>query len=138
MTLGLVGRENDRHVGSAQDLCEPFIHGGDPNAGIDQEQRQLGLANGDFGLRPHPRFERLIGHVLEPGCVNQDKGQVSQPPFGFLTVARHARLIVDQRELLSSQTIKQRGLADIRSSHNGDFQRHGAPRLKWFSRRHVS
>ena len=47
-------------------------------------------------------------------------------PFGFgaNAIARHSRLIVDDRDAASDDAIEQRGFADVRPSHYGDNSWH--------------
>ena len=51
--LGLVGNQNDRLAGAAHHVGEGRVVGHQPRLGVDDEQDEVSLADGDLGLGAH-------------------------------------------------------------------------------------
>ena len=93
-------------------------------ARIDDKQHGVRLRHRRRGLRLHPRRKRLALGVFEAGGVDHLEGKIAEPGLAFAAVARHARLVVDQREAAPNETVEQGRFADIRPADNGDGEGH--------------
>ena len=104
-----------------------FIERRQTRAGVDDEQSHRRPFERGFGLGTHaPRQGRGIV-VFPSGGIDDGKSQPQQFRIAKAAIARHPRLVVDQREFLAHQPVEQGGLADIGSpnDHNRwQFVRH--------------
>ena len=125
--FSLVGGQNDRQAGLAQQLREGFVVRRDADPRIDQEEAKLRLRNCGLGLCAHAGFETVVVHAFIAGRVDQDQRHGGKVAFGLLAVAGDTRLVVDQRNLFSGEPVEERGLADIGASDDSEFERHGRP-----------
>ena len=123
--LGLVGDEHDRLVGAPQQRRESLVYGSYAHARVDHEHDRVRIDDGGLGLRAHARFERGVGEIFETGGVDQREIEVAQPAGGFAPIARDARRVVDDGELLAREAIEQRRFADIRPPDDRELDRHG-------------
>jgi hypothetical protein len=99
----------------------------DAGARVEQQQRDIGLADRLLGLLAHAGLERLVEHILQAGGVDHGEVEVAEMPCAEAPVARHARLVVHQRQLLADQAVEQGRLADIRPADDGDGEGHDCP-----------
>src|SRR5690606_15722752 len=102
-----------------------LVHGRHALAGVDDEQRDVALVDGQFGLDAHPRLEALVRDVLEAGGVDQLQVQIAEAAGSESPVAGDARPIVAEGELAARQPVEQGGLTDVRTPDDRKFQRHG-------------
>ena len=123
--FGLVGGEHDGKVCLAQQGGEGFVFRGHANAGIDEEENEICLGDGGFGLGAHTRFQAVIVHIVETGRVDQGQRQGRQTPLSGLAVAGHAGLVIDQSDLFSNQAVEKRRFTDIRPADDGELQWQG-------------
>jgi hypothetical protein len=86
--------------------------------------RGVGELDRGLGLLLHPRRQRSLGALVEPRSVDDGEIEIVELGLAFAAVPRHARLVVDQRELLADQPIEQRRLSDIGPADNGNRERH--------------
>ena len=119
-TLAFVGGEDDWRRRLAQDLRETLVERGDAGAGVDQQQADIRLGDRLIGAAAHPRLKAVAGRFLETRRVDDLESEIAQMRFTLAPVARDARRVVHQCELLAHQPIEQRGLSDIGPSDNGD------------------
>ena len=119
--LGLVGDDDDRLAGAAHRRGEMAVGGGDPGARVDDEEDRVAVEQRGLGLRAHAAGERLGIALFEPGGVDDGEGEIDEPRLALAAVARHARLIVDERELPADQPVEQRRLADVRPADDRDL-----------------
>ena len=83
-----------------------------------------------LGLGAHAPGERLAVAFFEPGGVDDGEGEIAEPRLALAPVARHAGLIVDQRQLLADQPVEQRRLADVGPADDRDLA-HGVCIATW-------
>ena len=121
--LAFIRGEDHWLAGAAHQLGEDLIGRNHPRPRIDHEQNEIGLGDGRFSLLAHARRQPLVPGLQSRGI---DEGDGAGPEFGLglAPIARQARLIVDQRELLADELVEQGGLADIRPSDDGDGEAH--------------
>jgi hypothetical protein len=62
--------------------------------------------------------------LFKAGGVDDRKAQVDEACLAWATVAGDTRGVVDERQLLSNQTVEKRRLADIRATDDGDRKAH--------------
>ena len=78
----------------------------------------LGDASQLFGGRPS------VGHfaaaLLQARRIDNGEVQIAELGLARATVARHPRLVVDQRQLLADEPVEQSGFADIRQTDDAD------------------
>lgn len=122
--FGLVGQQDDRHRRGAQPLADLLVERRQAGARIDHEKRDIGGFQRRFGLLAHTAGQ-CFGLVVFPARrVDDLEFQAEQLGVAETTVARHARLIVDERELLADEPIEQRGLADVGSADDDHLRKH--------------
>jgi hypothetical protein len=93
-----------------------FIERRQACAGVDDEQGHRRPFERGFGLGTHaPRKGRGI-IVFPSGGIDDGESQPQQFRIAKATIARHSRLVIDQREFLAHQPVEQGGLADIGSA----------------------
>ena len=97
-----------------------LVDGRQADAGVDDKQDGVGIADGHFGLGAHAPFEAIGIGLLETGGVDDLKAEIAEAGVTDATIARHARRVVDERQLLADEAIEQCRLADVRPSDNGD------------------
>jgi hypothetical protein len=71
-------------------------------------------------LRCHAGGKRAFVGGFEASGVDGGEFKIADFRLAFAAVASHAGLIVDKRDALADQPVKECGLADIRSADNGD------------------
>ena len=122
--LGLVGGDKDVIRPLAQDLGEHFVKRRHPGPRVDQEQAHIGHVHRPLGQLAHPALEAVVGGILQPRGVDHRESQVGQPRIAFPQVARHARLVVDQRQPLAHKPVEQRGFAHVGAAHDCQCETH--------------
>ncbi len=80
---------------------EQLVQRRDALAGVDHEQRHVGLVDGQLGLAAHARLQALVGDVLEAGGVDQVEVEIAQPAGGEAAVAGDAGPVVDDGQLVA-------------------------------------
>jgi hypothetical protein len=126
VTLGLVGGQDHRLGCAAKDLAEHAVERNHAFAGVDQEQADVRFFDGPLCLGAHPRFQALVGDILEAGGVDQLQLKVADSPRAEAPVASHARAVVDDRQLLAGEAVEQGRFADIGAADDGEFEGHAA------------
>ena len=121
LALSLVGDHHHRHFLLAQVAGDFLVERGQPGARIDHEDRRVRACEAGLGLLAHPARQAEFVLVLPPGGIDHGEMQTRDIGIAHPPVARHSRLIIDQRELLAHQPVEQRGLADIGSADNDNF-----------------
>jgi hypothetical protein len=58
-------------------------------AGVDQQQRHVGIVDGLVGLRPHAGFHAVVEGLFEACRVDRRELQIAQRSGAFAAVARH-------------------------------------------------
>ena len=116
----LVDHRYDRHVGGAQVAGDLLVQRGQPGARIGDEQRRVRAFQRGFGLLAHPAGQAGGVLVLPPGGVDNGEAHPGNLGIAHAPVARHAGLVVHQRQLLADQAIEQRRFADIGPTYDHD------------------
>ena len=106
-------------------MRKTLVYRRNPGARVVQKDRDIRFVDRDLRLAPHPRFQRLVCHILESGRVDQAKVDVPDASHCFLAIARNAGLIVDDCDLPARKPVEQRRFTDIRTTDDGHRQRHG-------------
>jgi hypothetical protein len=104
--LGLVGDQDHVRRPLAQKLRQRPVHRRHANARVDHEQAHVGLGDRPLGQRPHTPRQARVGHLLQPGGVDDGEAQRAQPPGALAQVAGHPRLVVDQRQPPPDQAVE--------------------------------
>ncbi len=128
LALGLVGQQHHRHFAFAQIAADLFVERGDPGPGVDHEQCHVGPDQRGLGLLAHPPRQARWILVLPPGGVDHGEIEAEQMRVAKAAVARHPRLIVNQRELFADQPVPQGGLADVGTADDDDLWKFGGER----------
>ena len=117
--VGLVGAQNDRRFGTAQDVGHLRVEVGDAVLHIDDEKNKVCFFGGEGYLFADLFFEDVIG-VYDP-AAGIYKRKLTRPPFALavLAVARCACLVADNGLAGSGESIEECGLPDIGASHYG-------------------
>ncbi len=120
LAFGLVGDQHHRLAPPAQHFGEHLVVRRHAFARVDHEQGQVGLVDGDLGLRLHAGLQALVVDVLKSGGVDQLQIDVAQPAGPETAVAGDAGAIVDDRQRPARQPVEQGRLADIGPSDDCD------------------
>ena len=118
--VGLVDDEEHRLRGAPQAIGDVMVERRDAGRGVDDEEDDVGLLDGDAGLVLDPLLDLRAGLELEAAGV--DHREVAAAPVGGAVdaVAGRAGQILDDRDPLTDETVEQRGLADVRAADDGD------------------
>ena len=129
--LALVGDQDRRLAGAAHQIGESAIGRRRAIARIDQKEHDIGLRQGRSRLRLHPPRKGFALGVFEACGIDHLERKIAEPALAFAAVARHAGLIVDQRQPPPDQAVEQGRFADIRTADNGDGESHDGASLIW-------
>ena len=88
------------------------VVGGQAGARVDHEQDASHRRSPSRSARASGRRASPVA-LLEAGGVDDGEGEIGEPRLALAAVARHARLVVDQRQLAPDQPVEQRRLADV-------------------------
>jgi hypothetical protein len=108
VALGLVGNKDDGCGFGSEPTTDFLIDGRDALPSVDEEHRNIGVANRRFGLRAHAPRERIRILVLKPGGVDDPKVEAKQLRFAFPAITGYAGPVVDQREALADEAVEER------------------------------
>ncbi len=120
LALGLVGDQHHRLVGAAGEIGKGAIVRRQADPRVDHEHQSIGETDCGFGLLLHPRRQRALGALVEPGGIDDSEFEIAEPPLAFAAIAGDTRLVIDQRKLLPNQAVEQRRFADIGPADNGN------------------
>ncbi len=123
--LAFVGDEDRGLARLAHQIGEGAIGRRRAGARIDEKQHGIRLRHRRRGLRLHSPREAFALGIFEAGGIDHLERKIAEPGFALPPVARHARLVVDQRQAAADQPVEQRRFADIRPADNGDSEGHG-------------
>ena len=119
--VDLVGRHHHGQRAAAQDLGDLLVARPHAGAGVDHEQRDLGVGDRLARLVLDADRERVV--VLEVDAAGVDQRQPAAVPLGreLLAVARDPRPLVDDRLARLREAVDERRLADVGIADDGDF-----------------
>ena len=123
--FGLVGDQHDRRIAFAKPAGNFLVQRRDACARVDQEQGDIAIFDRRLRLETHPARQRLRVFVLITGGVDDGEVQPQKMRLALPPVARDARLVIHQRQLLADQAVEQGGLAYIGPSHDRYGGQHG-------------
>ena len=117
--VNFVYREKDRFAGPVQQARQLQVGGGEFGAAIDHHDHGGGFIQGDFGLAENLRRNECL--IVGDNAAGIDNAQRSSAPFrlGIKPVAGDAGFVADDGAPRSRQPVKERGLANIGPSNNG-------------------
>jgi hypothetical protein len=112
--VGLVGHQQDRPPGAAEDRRQVQVGGGQTVTDVHQEEDQVRLFHRHFRLVLDDRAVRILGP--HPQAARVDDQQLPALPIGLPidAVARDPRRVLDNRFPLADQPVEEGGLPDIR------------------------
>ncbi len=109
---------------TTQLIGEEFIQRCNTGTGIDQEQRNIGLAECFLGLEPHPAREFLVRLVLKPRGIEHIEIERADTPGAAPPVTGQPRRVMDKRYPLADKPVEQRGFAHIGAAYQRDGEAH--------------
>ena len=118
--FGLVGAQDNLRGFAAQNVGENLVRRQNACPRVDHEQTGVGHFDGALGQAPHAALQAFVCRLFQASRVDDRKAQIAKPRRTFPQVARHARLIIDERQLLAHQTVEQGRLAHIGTTNNDD------------------
>ena len=127
LVVDLVGGQDDRLAGLAQDLDDRLVDVGDPDGRVDDEQHRVGERDRDLGLAGDPLGEPAGVRVPASGVDDGEGPAVPERVVGD-PVPGHARHVLDHGLAASDDPVDQRRLADVGPADDGE-DRHGEGRL---------
>ncbi len=118
--LELVHHEKHRLARLAQDARDLLIVGVDAGFAVDDEDDDVGLVGGLERLAADGALERVVTAHLDAARV--DEREVDSVPVRFVirAIARDAAHLVDDRLAGLRDAVHQRGLAHVRTPHDGN------------------
>ena len=116
--IALVDSQNHRLAAFLEHACHGTVISRHAAANVSHQHDHVRPFDRQFRLPPHLLQNHVIGHRFDTAGIHQHERTV--PPFalGIDPVAGHAGGILDDRQPLSDQLIKQRGLSHIGSSYH--------------------
>ena len=114
--VDLVGGEDHGLGALAQHVGHVFVHGGEAFAGVDKEEDDVGLVDGEGHLLAYLDLELVVAtHDVAAGV---DDGEVFAVPVGVavLAVAGDAGDGVDDGVAAFGEAVEEGGLADVGAS----------------------
>ena len=131
----LVSNHIDRFLALAQPVGKVIVKRGQARTGINQEKRDIAFLKGHFALLAHFTFDGIVKRLFQTSSIDNVESHMAKTRLAITAITRDARLVIDQRQLLADQTVKQGRLPDIGATDNGYFQRHLTFRLIVIKRR---
>ena len=118
--FGLVGDQHNRRRRAAQPARNFMVERGHTRARINHEQGDIGMIDCGLRLHPHPPRQGRRIFIFKPCGVDDAEIHAEEARIAFPPVARHAGLVIDQRQPFTDQPVEQRRFADIGAPDNGD------------------
>ncbi|KPW96283.1 Uncharacterized protein ALO50_05214 [Pseudomonas syringae pv. cerasicola] len=123
--VDLVGNHVRTLVALAQVLTNHLISSGVARTGVHQKQHHIGFFNGQ---------QRLLGHLFvhamlvtgNTAGVDQNIGAPLPLRLSVLAITGKTGQITDNGVASPGQAVEHGGLADVRSTHQGDYGNHAA------------
>ena len=116
----LVGDEEHRHLGAAQDVGDLEVVGQRTRAAVDDEEHEVGRADGQLDLVADvPGEGRLRVGVVAAG-VDHPQRPSSPLHLDLLAVARDPRRLVDDGGARSAEAVHEGGLAGVGRADDDD------------------
>src|SRR5471030_535170 len=123
--IDLVGNHEGTLVALAQVLANHLVGGSETGAGVYQEQHDIGFFDGQQRLLGH-LFVHAVFITRDTAGVDQDVGTPLQLCLTVLAITGQTGQVADDSVACPGQAIEQGGLADVRSTHQGDYGNHAA------------
>ena len=95
--IDLVDHKKDGFVCPAQRPHDFFIRRGESCPGIEDEDQNIRLGNGELGLLPDQIQHALVGRGIKSSGIDQAKLPITIGAVGIVAISGHARHIVDDR-----------------------------------------
>ena len=119
LVVDLVGGQDDRLAGLAQDLDDRLVDVGDPDGRVDDEQHRVGERDRDLGLAGDPLGEPAGVRVPAAGVDDGEGPAVPERVVGD-PVPGHAGHVLDDGLPASDDPVDQRRLADVGPADDGE------------------
>ena len=118
--VDLVGDDEHRAATLAEQLGDVRVLLGDADDGVDDEQRDVGVAGSAFSLWRETFWSRS-SPPREPAAGVDELERVAVPlRVDLLAVAGDPGALLDDRLAASDDAVEQRGLAHVRPADDGD------------------
>jgi hypothetical protein len=108
----------------AQNVSKGFVRRRNPHPTIDQEQAHIGHVDGALGQAAHAALKAVVGHLFQTRRVDHGKAQVEQLGIAFAQIARHAGLVIDQRQFAPHKAVEKGRFAHIGAAHDSEGKAH--------------
>src|SRR5690606_30693948 len=95
-SLGLVRRDDARRGMASQPAADLLVERRKSLASVNEEQRDVGLADRRVGLGAHPPGQRLGIFLFEAGSVDDPETKIVEAALALAPVASDPRPVVDQ------------------------------------------
>ena len=116
----LVRDEQHGLARSAQDVRQLGVARRQPGAGVDEEEHEVRLLDRRPRLGDRPARDRRVVRDVDAARVDEQEALARPLAEELLTVARHARRLVDYGGAGRGQPVDERRLADVRIADDGD------------------
>jgi hypothetical protein len=78
----------------------------DTGARVDDQEHQIGIADGDLGLTAHAGRQAVVESILQPRGIDRAKLYISNTRVALTAVAGHPGLVVDDSVAPAHQAIE--------------------------------
>ena len=124
LAIGFVQNQMRRFTAASQAVGDLLITQIDAVTGIEQKQHNISFVDRHPDLVRHQAIQTILIAYQTTG-INNKVGSFTDLAITVLAVAGQSGKICHQRITAAGQLIKQRGLADIGPTDNGDNRKHG-------------
>ncbi len=137
LVVGLVHRHEDRRGRSPEELRGVDIGRREPRDGVDDEDDDVRLVDGEASLLLDLGLDRVARLVLEPAGIDDDEPPPVPLGVAVEAVAGRPGAVLDDRRPRPEDPVEQRALADVRAADDGDDGEGGhrsayaAPEARW-------
>ena len=122
VVVGLVHPEQHGLPGAAQPGGDRVVVLGDPDAGVDEEDDQVGAPHGLLHLPADLLVEVAARRQPTPG-VDEQEGDAEPLGLDDLAVPGDAWVVLDDGDALADGPVDEGGLPDVGPAHDGDDRR---------------
>ena len=125
LVVDLVGDQDDRLAGAAQQLDDGLVVVGGADRGVDDEQHGVGEVDGDLGLLGDAQVD---ARGVDLPAAGVDEGEPAAGPLGVVgdAVAGDAGDVLDDGLAAAEDAVDEGGLADVRAADDGDDRQRAA------------
>ncbi|MEJ7697751.1 MAG: hypothetical protein WKF78_14315 [Candidatus Limnocylindrales bacterium] len=120
VVVRLVDGDDDRRGRAPQEGRRLVVRRREPRGGIDHEQDDIRLADGQAGLLLHACLDRIVGIRLQAARVHDDEPAAVPLRVTVQAVTGRPGTVLHDRLARAEDPVEERALADVRPTDDGD------------------